>query len=166
MLSNMNRRNEASQAFYDASARAPFGRLGIKIKADRLAAIDLVEANFRCRVQNKLAKTVCAQLEAYFADPRYPFNLPLALPGTVFQKRVWQALRKIPNGQVLSYGELALRLGSGARAIGNACRANPIPIIIPCHRIVGKSDIGGYMGAKSGGGQRMKHWLLAHEAGG
>ncbi len=146
--------------------RAPFGRLAIKVAAGRLTAIDLVEVNFRCRTQDELARLVCAQLEAYFADPRYSFNVPLALPGTPFQKRVWQALCAIPSGQVRSYGELASRLHSSARAVGNACRANPLPIIVPCHRIVGKSDLGGYMGATSGIGMDMKRWLLAHEAGG
>jgi methylated-DNA-[protein]-cysteine S-methyltransferase len=78
--------------------------------------------------------------------------------------RVWQALRRIPSGKVLSYGELALRLGA-VRAL-SAMPVVPIPShIIPCHRGAGKADVEGYTGAKSGSGMRKKHWLLAHETG-
>lgn len=100
------------------------------------------------------------QLEAYFDDPRTCFDLPLAPAGTPFQRRVWEAMRAIPPGQTMRYGEIAARLGSSARAVGAACGANPIPIIIPCHRVVGSASLGGYSG---GAGLDTKRHLLALE---
>jgi methylated-DNA-[protein]-cysteine S-methyltransferase len=103
------------------------------------------------------------QLGGYFAGKRRRFDLPLpeTLPGTPFQRRVWSAMRLIPYGQTLSYGELAHRIGSPAacRAVGGACGKNPLPIIIPCHRVIGQS--GGLTGF--GGGLEKKRYLLALE---
>jgi len=103
------------------------------------------------------------QLDHYFNDPKYQFNLPLQPQGTVFQTKVWQALLRIPCGATLTYGELAKQLHTSARAIGNACRANPIAIIIPCHRIVAQSHMGGYGGKLGGNMLAKKQWLLRHE---
>jgi|BEDMetMinimDraft_2_1075160.scaffolds.fasta_scaffold05929_2 methylated-DNA-[protein]-cysteine S-methyltransferase len=101
-----------------------------------------------------------AALEAYFAGRSGRFALPLAPRGTAFQLRVWQALRTIPPGEVLTYGALARRLGTSPRAVGQANAANPLPIFIPCHRVVAESGLGGYSG---GGGLATKSWLLEHE---
>jgi methylated-DNA-[protein]-cysteine S-methyltransferase len=103
------------------------------------------------------------QLEAYFARRRSAFELPLAPQGTPFQQRVWQELQKIPYGDTVSYGELAKRIGqpTASRAVGAANGANPIPIIIPCHRAVGAD--GSMTGF--GGGIGVKRKLLALEAG-
>ena len=76
---------------------------------------------------------------------------------------MWDALWRIPAGQTRSYGEVAQHLGSSARAVGGACRANPIPVIIPCHRVVGAHGMGGFMGVTAGRGLRLKQRLLAHE---
>ncbi|MCU0984753.1 MAG: methylated-DNA--[protein]-cysteine S-methyltransferase [Acetobacteraceae bacterium] len=100
------------------------------------------------------------QLDAYFDDGAAVFDLPLAPAGTAFQKRVWQAMRDIGAGETRRYGDLAAALGSSARAVGMACAANPIPIIIPCHRVVGAASLGGYSG---GEGAETKRFLLAHE---
>lgn len=102
-----------------------------------------------------------AQLREYFAGERTAFDLDLALNGTAFQRRVWQALRGIPYGQTVSYGQLADRLGqpSASRAVGLANGKNPIGIIVPCHRVVGAD--GGMTGY--GGGIERKRFLLAHE---
>ena len=87
------------------------------------------------------------QLEEYFDGDRQVFDLPMALSGTAFQQRVWQALQTIPYGQALRYGELAEKLGSSPRAVGTACGRNPLPVIIPCHRVVAKDgSLGGYSG--------------------
>jgi len=102
------------------------------------------------------------QLDAYFDDPTAGFDLPLAPAGTPFRQRVWEAMRAIPPGRTLRYGEIAQRLGSSARAVGAACGANPIPIIIPCHRVVGAGSLGGYSG---GEGPDTKRHLLALEQG-
>jgi methylated-DNA-[protein]-cysteine S-methyltransferase len=103
------------------------------------------------------------QLDAYFAGTLTAFDLPLRLAGTAFQRRVWAGLSRIPYGTVLSYGELAARLGSpgASRAVGLANGRNPVGIIVPCHRVVGASgSLTGY-----GGGLERKRFLLDHERG-
>ena len=101
------------------------------------------------------------QLDLYFAGRLHDFDLPLSLRGSDFNRRVWEALRGIPWGEVASYGEVARRLGSGARAVGTACGANPISIFVPCHRVVGS---GGRLGGYSGfGGIETKRFLLKLE---
>jgi methylated-DNA-[protein]-cysteine S-methyltransferase len=107
-----------------------------------------------------LARAV-QQLNEYFAGQRTTFDLPLEAMGSVFEHRVWKALRSIPYGTTTSYGDLAKRLGdpSATRAVGSANGKNPIPIIIPCHRVVGANgDLTGF-----GGGLDRKRWLLEHE---
>ena len=111
-----------------------------------------------------LAKAAAKQLAAYFKNPAHQFDLPIALSGTSHALRVWNELRQIPSGRVETYGALAKRLKSGPRAVGNACRRNPIPILIPCHRVVRVSDQGGFMGATHGRCTDIKAWLIAHEA--
>ena len=88
----------------------------------------------------------------------------MKLNGTAFQRRVWQALCKIPAGAPLTYGQLAQKLGTAPRPIGGACGANPIPIIVPCHRVVSASGLGGFMRTRYLGSLNVKSWLLAHEA--
>ena len=103
------------------------------------------------------------QLMAYFEDGSYAFELPLDLQGTAFQIRVWEALREISPGCTVTYGALAGQLGTGARAIGGACRANPCPIVVPCHRVVAGRVLGGFAGDSSGRKLAVKRWLLRHE---
>lgn len=106
--------------------------------------------------------SIAAQLEEYFAGARTSFDVPLELTGTEFQRRVWSALRDIPYGETISYGELARRVGNPAavRAVGLANGRNPIAIIVPCHRVIGADgSLTGY-----GGGLERKAWLLDHEA--
>ena len=110
---------------------------------------------------NDLLNRVEAQLKEYFAGKRTTFDLPLEPSGTDFQLNVWELLRRIPYGVTTSYGELARRLGDpkASRAVGAANGANPIPIIVPCHRVVGsKGELTGF-----GGGIERKRWLLEHE---
>lgn len=98
------------------------------------------------------------QIVEYFASKRRSFNLPLAPVGTPFRLRVWKALQVIPYGQTTSYGNLARLLETAPRAVGGACGANPLPIVIPCHRVVGVAGLsGGYSGL---GGLATKAWLL------
>jgi methylated-DNA-[protein]-cysteine S-methyltransferase len=101
------------------------------------------------------------QLTAYFKKRLTAFNLPFDLTGTPFQKKVWKRLQRIPFGRTRSYQQLAMAVGdkNAVRAVGNANGRNPVPIIIPCHRVIHKNgNIGGY-----GGGIGIKDWLLAHE---
>ena len=93
------------------------------------------------------AKKILNELDCYMNDAKFQFSLACNIQlGTPFQQRVWQSLIKIPSGKVKTYGELAKELNSSARAVGNACRHNPFPVMIPCHRIVSASGIGGYAG--------------------
>jgi methylated-DNA-[protein]-cysteine S-methyltransferase len=113
------------------------------------------------RVESEVLARARQQLEEYFAGQRTTFDLPLAAEGSDFEHRVWDALRAIPYGATTSYGELARRLGDArnARAVGAANGKNPIPIIVPCHRVIGaKGDLTGF-----GGGVDRKRWLLEHE---
>jgi len=101
------------------------------------------------------------QLEAYLAGERNDFDLELSLAGSEFQRRVWQALLTIPYGETRSYGQVAEQVGAtgAARAVGLANGRNPIPILVPCHRVIGADgSLTGY-----GGGLERKRWLLAHE---
>lgn len=101
------------------------------------------------------------QLDAYFAGTLQAFDLPLAAAGTDFQKRVWAAMCDIPYGETRTYGELADRAGGSARAVGAACGANPLPVVVPCHRVIGRTGAGGYSGR---GGLRTKAMLLDLES--
>ena len=108
-----------------------------------------------------LLSRAAEQLEEYFAGGRSVFDLPLNPAGSPFRLRVWSQMRRIPFGQTMSYGALAKRLGTAARAVGGACGANPIPILIPCHRVLaGGGRIGGYSGGR---GVDTKRFLLALE---
>jgi methylated-DNA-[protein]-cysteine S-methyltransferase len=110
--------------------------------------------------QSDVLKEGLRQLEAYFAGQLTTFDLPLAPKGTEFQQQVYRIMQDIPLGEVLTYGEVAKKLNVPAQPVGQACGANPIPIIIPCHRIVGTGNLGGFSGL---GGVEMKVQLLRHE---
>jgi methylated-DNA-[protein]-cysteine S-methyltransferase len=149
---------------YQAILAAPFGKLGIRCTEVELLGIEFLSDNRRAQAPcSALAKEVCAQLEAYLADANFRFDLPLKLDGTTHQCKVWQAMRVIPCGQTQSYGELAVRIGSSARAVGQACGNNPVPIVIPCHRVVSKAGLGGFMHRADNAALDIKRWLLAHE---
>jgi len=149
---------------YQAKLKAPFGVLGIRCTAEALTGIDFLPAGEKSqRATNMLAEAVCAQLLRYLENPDAQFSVPLELNGTAHQKKVWQAMLNIPRGQTRSYGELATELKSCAQAVGQACGANPIPVIVPCHRIVGKAGLGGFAHHRSGAHLDTKRWLLAHE---
>lgn len=152
---------------YDAVIAAPFGRLGLRLTDGHLSEIDFLSSNASLvRPRSAAARTVVRALVAYLKQPKRSLRVPLVLDGTAFQRRVWRALLRIPPGQVRQYGELAAVLKSSPRAVGNACRANPIPIVVPCHRVVARTGIGGFMGREAGSAVRLKEWLLAHERGG
>jgi methylated-DNA-[protein]-cysteine S-methyltransferase len=149
---------------YQAKLKVPFGVLGISCTDDALTGIDFLSARAAALPpRNDLARRVCEQLSAYLADPIFHFDLPLQTGGTAHQRKVWQAMRAIPGGKVKSYGELAARIGSAPLAVGQACGNNPIPVIIPCHRVVGKAGLGGFAKQREGRMLDIKRWLLAHE---
>jgi methylated-DNA-[protein]-cysteine S-methyltransferase len=149
---------------YQAKLATPVGVLGIRCDESALIGINwLPVAEKPQRASTELAQKVCDQLLAYFANPDAKFSVPLKPGGTAHQQKVWQAMCNIPRSKTRSYGEVASELKSAAQAVGQACGANPIPIIIPCHRIVGKSGLGGFMRHASGESIDIKRWLLAHE---
>lgn len=152
---------------YDTVIAMPFGRLGIRLRDGALSDIDFVGGRVPLRTpRSALGREVRAQLQAYLRNPHFRFTLPLTPGGSAYQRRVWRALRRIPVGTVMSYGKLASRLRSSARAVGGACRANPIPIVVPCHRVVAARGMGGFMGKRSGTALQLKRWLLDHERSG
>ena len=138
--------------------------LGIKTHLGKLTNIDFLNYNKHViPPQNDFVKDIVDQLNRYINDGKREFHIALEPSGTPFQLKVWRALQAIPVGVKLSYGEMAKSLHTGARAIGNACRKNPIPIIIPCHRVIAQSSLGGYGGATQGKNLELKRWLLSHE---
>ena len=143
----------------ERTASTPLGPLTLFARDGALAALRWGRAA-REDDSNLLAQAA-AGLAAYFAGDRYSFDLPLAPEGTGHDRKVWRAMRDIPHGETRTYGDIARAIGSGAQAVGNACGRNPIPIIVPCHRIVGANGaIGGYSGK---GGAETKRFLLGLE---
>lgn len=111
----------------------------------------------------QLHADIIRQFDCYFKDPSFEFFLPVTQNGTSHQQRVWQCLKDIPRGAVRTYGAVASEIGSSAQAVGNACRHNSLPVIVPCHRVVAASAIGGFAGAIGGQLVDIKQSLLAHE---
>ena len=146
-------------------ASLPTCRLGLRQNAaDLIEEIQFLPPDAAPEIaSDALAESFIAQIEHYLADPRHVFSLPLAPCGTAFQQRVWQAIRSIPAGHTRHYGELAQALASAPRAVGQACGANPFPLITPCHRVLAKSGLGGFAHAQDGWLLDTKRWLLRHE---
>jgi methylated-DNA-[protein]-cysteine S-methyltransferase len=144
-----------------ATLQTPFGQVSLFATDEALVRLDWVLAS-AANSADPLIRRAIAALRAYFDDGEpLPADLPLAPAGTPFQQRVWQRLRAIPHGQTASYAALAAELGTGPRALAGACAANPLPILVPCHRVVGSGGhLGGYSG---GGGVATKAALLQHE---
>ena len=157
-----------------AELDTPIGQLILVMDGERLCAVGFgpdcsylqrhLKQNYRGRGLRPLegSSSVVADVRAYFAgDIAALDRIEVSPIGTDFQKAVWQALRRIPHGETVSYGELARQLGrpGASRAVGTANGSNPIPIVIPCHRVIASDGtLGGY-----GGGLDRKRWLLAHE---
>ena len=136
------------------------------IDQDRVVAMTIVaERPALTPARDPLARQVADAVTGYFQHGRWPDQLPLRAEGTPFQRRVWDCLRRIPPGQTRSYGDIARELHSGARAVGNACRANPVLLLIPCHRVVAAKGRGGFAGQTQGRWPAIKDWLLEHEQG-
>jgi methylated-DNA-[protein]-cysteine S-methyltransferase len=140
---------------------SPIGPIAIRERDGAIAAIDLGRGAGP-QDSTPLLRRAAIQLAEYFAGTRTDFDLPLAPPHSDFQGRLRAAMLAIPYGETRSYGALAAELGSVPRAVGQACGDNPIPIVVPCHRVLAAGGrIGGY---SAGGGRNTKRWLLGHEA--
>lgn len=149
---------------YHATFKTAFAVLGLVTEEDKLASITFLPLDFASRSpKTSLAKECIAQLRAYLADPRFSFDLPLKLADTPHRLKVWASLRRIPLAMTRTYGEVAKEIHSSPRAVGQACGANPFPIIIPCHRVLAKGGMGGFMHSAKGNPLSIKAWLLQHE---
>jgi methylated-DNA-[protein]-cysteine S-methyltransferase len=140
------------------SISSPVGDLVLEEERDAIVAIRW--ADEQTGNGSPLLAEAARQLDAYFAGKLSLFDLPLRPAGTEFEGRVWSAMQDIPYGETRCYGDLAATTGSAPRAVGRACGKNPIPIVIPCHRVLGKGWLGGYSGS---GGLKTKQALLALE---
>ena len=139
-------------------------RLGACFTGDALIRLDFLPADTPASPRlDARARQLSCELDAYWRNPEHAFDLLFVPLGTPFQLRVWHALMTIPAGQPTTYGALAKQLGTAARAVGQACGSNPLPVLIPCHRVVASSGLGGFMHAASGAPLEVKTWLLAHE---
>lgn len=150
---------------FDAILTTPFGALGVRTEGGAIAEIRFLPPGTQAlKPKTVLAERACAQLAAYLADPKAGFSLPLKTAGTDFQRSVWRAIAAIPPGRTLTYGEIARRLKSAPRAVGQACGRNPYPVAVPCHRVVAvDGGLGGFANARGGYLLDTKRWLLEHE---
>ena len=115
--------------------------------------------------EGELRDRAYTQLIGYLANAEAGFDLPVMTRGTDFQQRVWSQLEKIPAGKTSTYKQVASVIGSSPRAVGGACKRNPVAVIVPCHRVVAANGAGGYAGYTDGLNMQVKTWLLNHEAG-
>jgi len=156
---------------YSAIFKSPIGNLAVICqgkKKSSIASIQYLPTKTSSKIlsdplEKKLVLALQKELDEYWQNPKHKFTIPLTPEGTPLQKRIWKALKQIPSGRTVTYGELALKIGTGARVIGNACRKNPILILIPCHRVVAKAGLGGFGGDTSGKLIDNKKYLLKHE---
>ena len=148
------------QEIRSASFESPLGLVTVKSTGGSIVRLKWGRGTHQKQPETQELRDAIQQLRAYFAGQLSEFDLPLDVTGTDFQKAVCQAIRDIPMGETRTYGDLAKTLGASAQAVGNACGANPIPIIIPCHRVLSATSLGGFSGS---GGIESKVWLLRHE---
>jgi len=145
----------------------PSCRLGVRINAaGNLDALVFLAPDTPLRkpaTQIELIQSFEKSLTRWLENPAQPFDLPLAVHGTAFQRRTWQAISDIPSGEIRTYGELSAEVGGTPRAVGQACGANPFPLVVPCHRVVAKTGIGGFANASDGWLLDTKRWLLKNE---
>ncbi|UXY16597.1 methylated-DNA--[protein]-cysteine S-methyltransferase [Chitiniphilus purpureus] len=151
---------------YHAILASPIGPLGlVESAAGEMALIDFLPHAAPLRPPASVVlREAARQLDAYFRSPDFVFDLPCRLDGTAHQLAVWQQIAAIPCGQLLRYAEIARRIGSVPRAVGGACGRNPLPIIIPCHRVVAANGLGGFNANRNGiDWLPIKRQLLVHE---
>jgi methylated-DNA-[protein]-cysteine S-methyltransferase len=149
---------------YQAVVSAPTFRIGVRCDEMEILALDYLAPGPELAPKNALAAEAVRQLRAYFSDADFDFSLPLRPSGTAFQRRVWAQIAAIPKRETRTYGDVAKVLHNAPRAVGQACGANPFPLVVPCHRVIAAGGaLGGF--ARNGGDFMLdvKRWLLAHE---
>ena len=149
---------------YDVVIGTPVGHVGVITGAGAVTGVALATKQHCRAAGNAAARRAAEELRAFFADPAHVFEMPLRFSATPFQQRVLSLLRQIPAGTTRTYGDIARELGTSARAVGGACRANPCPIFIPCHRVVASGGgLGGFGGRRGGEWLDIKRALLERE---
>jgi methylated-DNA-[protein]-cysteine S-methyltransferase len=145
--------------------KTPFAVLGIRTERNLVSGVEFLPRSERALAPtDPLAERVVRQLERYLDDPQFRFELPLAPADTPFRQRFRDSLTRIPVGESRTYGELARAMHTAPRAIGGACGANAIAVVVPCHRVVGsRGSLGGFMNATDDEPLAIKRWLLTHE---
>jgi methylated-DNA-[protein]-cysteine S-methyltransferase len=154
---------------YDVILEFPKMKVGVATRDGRVVEIKYLPPTVPVLpAKNPLAERAARQLERYRADPDTKFDLPVVIEGTPLQRGVWDAMRAILRGKTRTYGDIARELEAAhfctPRDIGQACGDNRLPIVIPCHRVVGANGLGGFGHATGGYLLEVKRWLLAHEA--
>lgn len=151
---------------FSAIVAAPFGYVGVRTDAMEVSELVYLPPRFQEKSPtNRIAERTAQQIAAYFHHADSPFDLPIKKLGTEFQQRVWRAIAAIPRGKVQTYGQIAKKIGSAPRAVGQACGANWFPLIIPCHRVTAAAGLGGFAHHDDENGFHLgiKRYLLAHE---
>ncbi|MEN7526878.1 methylated-DNA--[protein]-cysteine S-methyltransferase [Cupriavidus sp. DL-D2] len=150
---------------FDAILPAPFGKVGVRVIGDQVHEIVYLPDSFdEIAPVGTLLQRVATQLAAYYDNPDFVFDLPLAARGTDFQRKVWGVISAVPRGGLTTYGTIAKSLQSMPRAVGQACGQNWFPIVIPCHRVVAANGLGGFAHhGEEGFHLGVKRWLLRHE---
>jgi methylated-DNA-[protein]-cysteine S-methyltransferase len=155
-----------NQIRFCAVIATPFGAMGIRTESGALRELVYLPANYALLPpQTAIAQKAAGQMQRYFDDATYQFDLPLIAQGTAHQQKVWKAISAIPAGQVVTYGQIARHIASAPRAVGQACGANFYPLIIPCHRVTAANGLGGFANQNDEASYHLqiKRWLLAHE---
>lgn len=153
-------------ALFSAVVHTPFGGMGVRTQAGALVEMVYLPPHYAEKdAADAVAAQAVQQITRYLADPAFRFELPLVSVGSAFQQRVWHAIAEIPCGQVLTYGQVAKRIQSAPRAVGQACGANWYPLVIPCHRVTAAGGLGGFShhDDEDGFHLEVKRWLLRHE---
>jgi len=146
---------------------SPVGKLAIVVSEHHVHSLHFLAKNPTTSLispNTPFIQEVITHLNAYFKNPTHIFDLPIKLSVTSHHHKVLEALKNIPVGKTRTYGEIAKEIGSSPRAVGNACRHNPVALLIPCHRVVGANNIGGFAGDTSGTLINIKKWLLDWES--
>jgi methylated-DNA-[protein]-cysteine S-methyltransferase len=156
----------SASTLFSAIVAAPFGAIGIRTEAGQLRELVYLPPHFAEKdATDALAERAARQVERYFRDPEFCFDLPLPPVGSVFQNKVWTAIASIPRGSVRTYGQVAKHIQSAPRAVGQACGANWFPLIVPCHRVTAAGGLGGFAhhDDETGFHLSVKRWLLTYE---
>lgn len=151
---------------YSAVLSSPVGPLGLSVAEDAfVTGLEFLDDQTPLSApKTSFTQGIARVLEAYFRSKKPLSDLPVRLKGTPFQIKIWEFLKSIPAGKPLTYGAIAKSLDTGPRAVGNACRRNPISIIVPCHRVIAADGgLGGFNGQDKGCFLQRKQWLLEHE---